>query len=56
MLEMQGHSKEARRKGVACLTYPEKLRLIIIIPAYPAFNIYSHVANKTTALGQGQEY
>ena len=26
-------------------------RLRIVIPAYPAFNIYSHIANKTTALG-----
>src|SRR4030042_5984635 len=26
-------------------------RLRIIIPAYPAFNIYSQVANRTTALG-----
>ncbi len=26
-------------------------RLRIIIPAYPAFNIYSHIAKKTTALG-----
>ena len=29
----------------------KRLRLRIIIPAYPAFNIYSHVAKKTTALG-----
>jgi radical SAM superfamily enzyme YgiQ (UPF0313 family) len=29
----------------------ERLRLRIIIPVYPAFNIYSHIANKTTALG-----
>ncbi|RLC35383.1 MAG: hypothetical protein DRZ76_00175 [Candidatus Nealsonbacteria bacterium] len=29
----------------------KRLRLRIIIPAYPAFNIYSHIANKTTALG-----
>ncbi len=28
-----------------------RLRLRIIIPAYPAFNIYSQIANKTTALG-----
>ena len=28
-----------------------RLRLRIIIPAYPAFNIYSRIANKTTALG-----
>lgn len=28
-----------------------RYRLRIIIPAYPAFNIYSHVAKKTTALG-----
>ena len=26
-------------------------RLRIVIPAYPAFNIYSHIAKKTTALG-----
>jgi radical SAM superfamily enzyme YgiQ (UPF0313 family) len=26
-------------------------RLRIIVPAYPAFNIYSNIANKTTALG-----
>lgn len=33
--------------------YQEKKRwrLRIVIPAYPAFNIYSHVARKTTALG-----
>jgi len=29
----------------------KRLRLRIIIPAFPAFNIYSHIANKTTALG-----
>ncbi len=29
----------------------KRLRLRIIIPAYPAFNIYSHFADKTTALG-----
>lgn len=29
----------------------KRLRLRIIIPAYPAFNIYSHIADKTTALG-----
>jgi len=29
----------------------KRLRLRIIIPAYPAFNIYSQIANKTTALG-----
>ncbi|MFH0913391.1 MAG: radical SAM protein [Candidatus Omnitrophota bacterium] len=29
----------------------KRLRLRIIIPAYPAFNIYSYIANKTTALG-----
>jgi len=29
----------------------KRLRLRIIIPVYPAFNIYSHLANKTTALG-----
>ncbi|MGD0336545.1 MAG: radical SAM protein [Candidatus Omnitrophota bacterium] len=29
----------------------KRLRLRIIIPAYPAFNIYSHIAHKTTALG-----
>ncbi|MFH0791336.1 MAG: radical SAM protein [Candidatus Omnitrophota bacterium] len=29
----------------------KRLRLRVIIPAYPAFNIYSHVADKTTALG-----
>jgi len=26
-------------------------RLRMVVPAYPTFNIYSHVANKTTALG-----
>lgn len=26
-------------------------RFRIVIPAYPAFNIYSRIANKTTALG-----
>ena len=31
---------------------PSKRHLLrILIPAYPAFNIYSHVANRTTALG-----
>ncbi len=29
----------------------KRYRLRIIIPAYPAFNIYSGIANKTTALG-----
>ena len=29
----------------------KRLRLRIIIPAYPAYNIYSLIANKTTALG-----
>jgi radical SAM superfamily enzyme YgiQ (UPF0313 family) len=29
----------------------KRLRLRIIIPAYPAFNIYTHVAKITTALG-----
>jgi radical SAM superfamily enzyme YgiQ (UPF0313 family) len=29
----------------------KRFRLRIIIPAYPAFNIYSHIADKTTALG-----
>ena len=29
----------------------QKRRLRIIVPGYPAFNIYSHVADKTTALG-----
>ena len=32
-------------------TSKNRYRLRVIIPAYPAFNIYSHVANKTTALG-----
>ncbi len=29
----------------------KRYRLRIVIPAYPAFNIYSGIANKTTALG-----
>ena len=29
----------------------DRYRLRIVIPAYPAFNIYSCIANKTTALG-----
>src|SRR6056297_2445738 len=29
----------------------QRHRLRIIIPAYPTFNIYSRIANKTTALG-----
>jgi radical SAM superfamily enzyme YgiQ (UPF0313 family) len=29
----------------------KRFRLRIIIPAYPAFNIYSHIAKRTTALG-----
>ena len=29
----------------------KRYRFRIIIPAYPAFNIYSHIAKKTTALG-----
>jgi len=29
----------------------KRYRLRIVIPAYPAFNIYSHIAKKTTALG-----
>lgn len=28
-----------------------RYRLRIIVPAFPAFNIYSNIANKTTALG-----
>ena len=29
----------------------KRRRLRIVVPAYPAFNIYSHVARITTALG-----
>ncbi len=29
----------------------KRLRLRIVVPAYPAFNIYSYVAKRTTALG-----
>jgi radical SAM superfamily enzyme YgiQ (UPF0313 family) len=29
----------------------KRYRLRIVIPAYPAFNIYSHIAKQTTALG-----
>lgn len=29
----------------------KRYRLRIVIPAYPAFNVYSHIAKKTTALG-----
>ncbi|MDP2923705.1 MAG: radical SAM protein [Candidatus Omnitrophota bacterium] len=29
----------------------KRFRLRIVIPAYPAFNIYSHIARQTTALG-----
>ena len=29
----------------------ERYRLRIVVPTYPAFNIYSRVANTTTALG-----
>jgi radical SAM superfamily enzyme YgiQ (UPF0313 family) len=29
----------------------KRYRMRIVIPAYPAFNIYSHIARKTTALG-----
>jgi len=29
----------------------KRYRLRIIVPAYPAFNIYSHIAKRTTALG-----
>src|SRR3972149_10964088 len=32
-------------------TSKNRYRLRIVIPAYPAFNIYSHIAKKTTALG-----
>ena len=31
--------------------FPKERRLRIVIPAYPAFNIYSDVAKQTTALG-----
>lgn len=31
--------------------YPKRHRLRIIIPAYPAFNVYSYIARQTTALG-----
>jgi len=29
----------------------KRYRLRIVVPAYPAFNIYSHIAKRTTALG-----
>jgi len=29
----------------------KRYRLRIVVPAYPALNIYSHIANITTALG-----
>ena len=29
----------------------KRLRLRVVIPAYPAFNVYSHIAKKTSALG-----
>ena len=29
----------------------DRYRLRIVVPAYPAFNIYSSVANKTAAVG-----
>jgi len=29
----------------------KRFRLRIVVPAYPAFNIYSRVAKQTTALG-----
>ena len=32
-------------------TFKKRYRLRIIIPAYPAFNIYSSIARRTTALG-----
>ncbi len=32
-------------------SFKKRHRFRIIIPAYPAFNIYSYMANKTTALG-----
>ncbi|MGD9015619.1 MAG: radical SAM protein [Candidatus Omnitrophota bacterium] len=32
-------------------TSRKRHRLRIVIPAYPAFNIYSHIAKRTTALG-----
>ncbi len=32
-------------------TSKNRYRLRIVIPAYPAFNIYSRIANRTTALG-----
>ena len=31
--------------------YPKNIRFRVIAPAYPAYNIYSRVARKTTALG-----
>ncbi len=37
-------------RGMLNLT-KKRHRFRIIIPAYPAFNIYSHIAKKTTALG-----
>jgi radical SAM superfamily enzyme YgiQ (UPF0313 family) len=42
-------NKDKRRSMLDGLK--KRLRLRIIIPAYPAFNIYSHLADKTTALG-----
>jgi radical SAM superfamily enzyme YgiQ (UPF0313 family) len=32
-------------------SFQKRFRLRIVIPAYPAFNIYSHIAKKITALG-----
>lgn len=37
--------------AVNLLRNKKRYRLRIVIPAYPAFNIYSHIAHKTTALG-----
>ncbi|MFH1248483.1 MAG: radical SAM protein [Candidatus Omnitrophota bacterium] len=31
--------------------YKKRYRLRIVVPAFPAFNIYSHIAQRTTALG-----
>jgi hypothetical protein len=54
---MMGHKKEA--KGTLMQESKEwvngkarkRRRLRVVIPAYPAFNIYSRIARVTTALG-----
>ncbi len=52
MNETQSGSREGRRNSEAGITEASRRRIFrMVIPKYPAFNVYSHIAKKTTALG-----